>query len=101
MYRRALQSCVKANAQDPSACNRLDTRLAECYAEDVCPLETAAFQTCYHKVGTLAEKDPGDLKGRLKERGIDCEAEATAMKRCLRDYKLYPFALDAAKKASK
>ncbi len=77
----ALERCRKANIDNPSACNNLDTSLVMSYAEELCKPEAEEHKRCYFSV-----INTGRYNGSL-----DCQESVLAMQQCLRKQKLYPF----------
>ncbi|KAK9862785.1 hypothetical protein WJX84_005851 [Apatococcus fuscideae] len=89
--RRAWQSCVQANKEDPHPpCERLAIRHMECLAEVVAPAEATLFQQCTSRTGNRTLMD-----------GRECSQEAADMASSLQKIGLYPFIIQPKKKAGK
>ena len=78
----AFAACRKIYADDPSKCERLETRVVECYATQCpsCSSEVEAFQQCLLGTGATV----GGIVGN------ECMKHVEDMRKCLAKLHLYP-----------
>lgn len=78
----AYSTCAKVYRNDPSKCERLETRLVECYATQCpsCQAQVEDFQDCLLGTGSIV----GGIVGN------ECSKQVEDMRKCLAKLHLYP-----------
>ncbi len=78
----AYAACSKIYPNDPSRCERLETRVVECYASQCpgCKPQVEAFQKCLLGTGAMV----GGIVGN------ECTKQAEDMRKCLTKLHLSP-----------
>lgn len=78
----AYSTCAKVYQNDPSKCERLETRLVECYATQCpkCQAQVEAFRDCLLGTSSIV----GGIVGN------ECSRQVEDMRKCLAKLHLYP-----------
>lgn len=78
----AYAACERIYTNDPSKCERLETRVVECYANQCpsCQTQVEAFQRCLLGTGAIV----GGIVGN------ECTKQVEDMRKCLAKLHLYP-----------
>lgn len=76
----AYSGCLKANPDDPSACEHLHNATMYCLAQRKCPEQAKAYRTCFSLMHTRAT-----TQGRLRiyEDAHACDSHIEALRKCL------------------
>lgn len=79
---KAYNSCMNANKGEAVKCIDLERRLTECLSERICPEAAQAFKACVLDSFAVDRKQWSTSA---------CDQQVTAMQKCLKKHKLYPF----------